>query len=113
MKKVLKYYYREQLVFAKQDLRSFQIELYKLIGEIERCEEIGFYYKNPTICTMYGKCEYMPLCINGVNAQTLLGYYVRDHIHEELQDKEESNGKIKKGKKGKRGKSKPAKRKGT
>ena len=90
-----KYYYRETLLFTKKDLQSFQIELYKLIEEIERCEDTGFYYRNPTACTMYGKCLFMPLCTMGMNDNSLMQYSIRDSVHAELEE-EKPKGKEKK-----------------
>lgn len=88
-----KYFYREQLLFSKKDLQNFQVELYKLIEEVERCDETGFYYKNPTACTMYGKCKFMQLCTMGMNSNTLLNFSIRDAVHQELT--EENKPKIK------------------
>lgn len=80
-----KYYYRESLLFSKKDLQKFQIELHKFIDEIERCDEVNFYYKNPTACTMYGRCLYMNLCIEGVNKTSLLRYSMKSSLNPELE----------------------------
>jgi len=79
-----KYFYREKLVFSSNDLQRFQMELFKLVEEMETCEEKGFYYKNPAACTLYNRCPYMSLCIGGISDETLLLFSVKETLHTEL-----------------------------
>jgi len=81
-----KYYYREPLRFGTKEIRAFVVELRKLTTEMDRAFSDDFYYMNSSTCTTYGKCAYMPLCLNGVNNDTLSRYRIKDRIHEELEE---------------------------
>ena len=80
-----RYFYRETIHFSKADIDRFYAGLGPIAGEMERCVKTNFFYQNTGHCTTYGACQYMPLCVNGVNKETLAQYRVKDSSHEELE----------------------------
>lgn len=82
----VKYFYRETIKFSKDNIKRFEDELKYFIGEIDDNFKRGRFYQNTTHCTAYGNCEYMKLCIEGVNKENLLMYRIKKKLHEELDD---------------------------
>ncbi len=84
-----KYFYRESLsVIPKLDL--FEEELYNITKEIDRCIEQQNFYRNTSVCTLRGQCQFLPICLDGgINKENSVLYRVRERLHEELEDESE------------------------
>lgn len=78
------YFYRETLTFSMDDLRRYEAEENRFVGELDRAIKEGYFSLNTSHCTAYGTCHYMPLCVGGADKMTLTRYRVRKAVHEEL-----------------------------
>lgn len=101
------YFYREPLLFGKNDLDSFEYELrqthneYKwiikgkhwgdLVGvETGEPEDPRSWAPNDATCDEYFRtCDYHKLCTTGLDRGTGISYKQGDHMHEELVEDEE------------------------
>jgi hypothetical protein len=82
------YFYREVLSFSKADLEAYEADLEKFAVEMERSVKEKYYYCNYSACTMYGACQYMPLCqakLPKAFEEALMSYRVKEDLHEELE----------------------------
>ena len=86
-----KYFYREYVKFTKRDLDNFKAELTRFFKDFNRAIDEKYFYLNTTQCTQYGGCDFMRLCLKGVNQETLSHYRVRKSVHEELENTEEED----------------------
>ncbi len=84
------YFYRESLSFSPDDLKRFETELTRFMGEIDRCHKEDFFYQNTSQCTAMGVCPFMKLCCEGATKENLMLYRVKGRPHEEIP--EEDNG---------------------
>lgn len=78
------YFYRETLAFGPEDIKRFEQELLKFLGEMDTAAKTGYFYQNTSQCTAMGTCQFMPLCSKGVSKDTLMLFRVKDRPHEEL-----------------------------
>ena len=75
------YFEERQLYRSTDDLEDFERQIYwetRLAGELYRK---GQCWKHSTACSMYGRCEYLPLCMGEAGAEAL---YETREPHEEL-----------------------------
>lgn len=76
------FYYFEQRLYRPQDqLEDFEESLRERILTFYAEEQKGRHYRNPSQCTNYGTCPYLPLCAGEAGAETL---YTHRAPNEEL-----------------------------
>lgn len=48
-----------------EEVAEFERQLRFMFAEMERCEDIGGFYRNPAYCQHWGRmCDYAPICLN-------------------------------------------------
>lgn len=75
------YFHQEELFRGHDDFLEWRYEKYETAKDIENARKTGRFYRNTSMCTLYGQCEYMPLCTQG---QIAMGFYEVIPPHEEL-----------------------------
>ena len=81
------FYFTERKLYRdKSDLAEFEQMLYTEAKLERKLVREGHCYKHSTACSMYGACEYLPICMGEVGAMDAL-YEHRDP-HEELKKEE-------------------------
>ncbi len=80
-----RYFYREPVLFSQKQIDRFVDELNRFVGEMEAAVQSGYFYQNAGHCTAYGKCEFMPICVNGPSKDILQQYRQKTSAHEELE----------------------------
>ncbi len=88
------YFYREMLMFSKDDIANFQLELNQthkeyqaIVDSIRDSKDPRSWLPNDTVCNEFFKtCPYHNLCVNGMDASSKLLYEQGETMHEELSD---------------------------
>lgn len=59
-------FYREELIRSIANLSSFEAQLSYIINDIKSLIDspIDAYYQNTTFCSHYGRCKFLPICLN-------------------------------------------------
>ena len=81
------YFIERQLYRDKNDLREFEHTLYTEARLERDMKRKGNYFRHTTACSLYGACEYLPICMKEAGALEAL--YEHREPNEELK-KEES-----------------------
>ena len=77
------FYYEERMLYRdKRDLGEFEETIYLEAKQANDCARKGRCFRHSTACSMYGACEYLPLCMGEAGAREAL-YEIREP-HEEL-----------------------------
>lgn len=77
------YFYQEELFRTKDDLLEFKFEKWEIAKDIIEARKANRFYRNTSMCSLYGECEYMALCTRGNAA---MGFYTQKDPHEELSE---------------------------
>lgn len=83
------YFHQEILYRTQDDLTEYGFEKWEVAKDILDARRTGRFYKNTSMCSLYGLCEYMPICTGG---QQALAHYETRAPHEELSEKEKTHG---------------------
>ena len=75
------YFIEKRLYRGKHDLAEFEGMLYQEAKTADVMYKQGRCYKHSTACSVYGACEYLPLCMGEAGAEAL---YETREPHEEL-----------------------------
>lgn len=69
------YFYRQELRVNRSSVDEWVEEAHQQIMDLEICytnkDNIAIWYKNTSLCDMYGGCEFAPLCYRGDKRSTL------------------------------------------
>ena len=69
------YYNREYLYVGLKAVEAWEEETTNILLDYElACQQLDdkhFWYKNPSMCTQYGRCPYLSLCSRGESTRTL------------------------------------------
>lgn len=76
------YFLEHQLYRTKTDLQEFEHTLYQEAMLENKQFKKGDYFRHTTACSMYGACEYLPICMQEAGALEAL--YEHREPHEEL-----------------------------
>lgn len=68
------YFEERQLYRSKDDLKQFERDLYLQARLSNTLHKSGCSFQYSTACSMYGACEYLPLCMNENGADALFEY---------------------------------------
>ncbi len=84
------YFHQEEIHRNQNDLLEWRFDRWDTAKDILETQRTQRYYRNTSLCSQYGSCEYLPLCAQGQAAMHL--YEVKE-IHEELSEaiKEKTN----------------------
>lgn len=78
------HYFEERKLYRSSDgILSFEHQLYQETKLANDLYKKGCVYKHSTSCSMYGRCEYLPLCMKEAGAGALFEYR---EPHEELRE---------------------------
>ena len=77
------YFMEKRLYRSTADLDAFERQLYHEVRMASENARKGHIYKHSTACSMYGRCEYLPLCMEEAGARSLFEYR---EPHEELRE---------------------------
>ena len=78
------FYFEERKLYrSKDDLNDFERQLYEQAKLSNNLAKSGCSFQYTTSCSMYGACDYLPLCMNEAGAEAL--FEVREP-HEELKE---------------------------
>ena len=80
------YFFEEKLYRTQDDLKLFERELWMFTQYLLLCNREGLWYRNPSKCGDYGRCQYMPLCLQEQDAIDL--YEVKEP-NSELKEEQE------------------------
>lgn len=75
------YFMERRLYRSTADLADFESMLYHEAKQANTMYKQGRCYKHSTACSVYGRCEYLPLCMGEAGAEAL---YETREPHEEL-----------------------------
>lgn len=75
------YFMERKLYRSKHDLTDFEKMIYEEAKLADNMAGKGCTYKHSTACSVYGGCEYLPLCMGEAGAEAL---YETREPHEEL-----------------------------
>ena len=82
------FYFDERVLYRdKNDLSEFERMLYHETKQANEMARLGRCYRHSTACSMYGACDYLPLCMGEVGAKEAL-YEIREP-NEELNTNKE------------------------
>jgi len=81
------YFMERKLYRSKGDLKEFHNTLYQEARLEKNMAKRGEAFKHTTSCSMYGACEYLPICMGEEGAMEAL--YEHREPHEELQTAKE------------------------
>ena len=68
------YFEERQLYRSSDDLQQFERDIYMQAKLSNSLHKSGCSFQYSTACSMYGGCEYLPLCMNENGAQALYEY---------------------------------------
>ena len=86
------FYFTERRLYRTDvDLDDFERMVYQEATLSNKMYRQGTCYKHSVSCSVYGGCEYLPLCMGEAGAEAL---YTTREPHEELYGKDESNGTV-------------------
>lgn len=72
------YFYRDEIKINKSTISLWLSEITQVLADMELCytnpDLTDLWYKNTSICDMYGGCEFMALCNRGEKRSTLALY---------------------------------------
>ncbi len=92
------YYNREYLFVPTKAVEEWEEEITNVLLDFELAcqqpEDKHIWYKNPSMCTMYGRCAYLSLCSRGEKIQTLSMFRIHTR-DEETEKKGNKDGKRK------------------
>lgn len=78
------HYFEERKIYrSANDLGEFENQLYHETRMADQNYKLGRCYMHSTACSMYGRCEYLPLCMKEAGAEALFEY---KEPHEELRE---------------------------
>lgn len=79
------YYQRREIPRLQADLDEFAAELWQQAADIRESINTGRHFRNPSQCTLMGKCEYLDLCARGLEPGEVPDGFARvDDLHPEL-----------------------------
>ncbi len=77
------YFYREQLIIPKKSIRAWESEIAMVFLDLAFCfenpDDLDIWYKNTSVCDMYGGCEFCALCNRGEKRSSLALYRKIEH----------------------------------
>ena len=78
------YFVEERLYRTERDLFDFETDLWNQVSEYSRQRKYGIHIPHTCNCTMFGTCEYFPICSKQAGWEEL---YEHRQAHEELEGK--------------------------
>jgi hypothetical protein len=77
------YFDERKLYRTSDDLDAFERQIYHETRQADENYRKGLCYKHSTACSMYGRCEYLPLCMGEAGAEAM--FEIKEP-HEELKE---------------------------
>jgi len=80
-----KYFYRETIPLTQEHIQLVPDDDVEFVRHIEQAQDSNYFYMNTDHCNAYNTmCPYACLCLDGQTKDSMSGYRVRKHLHEEL-----------------------------
>lgn len=79
------YYARQEIPRLSKDLDEYQVELWQQQQALRESQKHGRWFRNPSACSSMGRCQYLNICHQGFDSDSIPAGFVRvDDIHPEL-----------------------------
>lgn len=76
------YYHEERLIFPRPQLEAFKRNLWQLSKSILWTKNHDLWYRNPSHCSDWGGCVYLPIC----RGEDVTGLYKEREVNPELEN---------------------------
>ena len=77
------YFEERKLHRSRDDIKTFEKMIFKEASLAEKLYKSGCAFQHSTACSMYGACEYLPLCMGEAGAEAM---FEKRPPHEELEE---------------------------
>lgn len=81
-----KYFYSTKLYKRTDDVQRYPEIVRDMAAQIRHCRKSGIWQQNDRQCVNFGTCPFLRLCSDGANASTLNNFFVRQHVHREVEE---------------------------